>query len=224
MLNLVLAATSFAAIHLLVSGTRVRDTLVLRIGAPAYLGLFSLVSAGVLAWLIVAYAKVRVPEVTPLVEWRWIAVVCVFVAFVFATLGLMTRSPTAVGGETLLADGQGPTGIHRITRHPFLWGVALWSVTHMVFNAGLPHLLFFGAFAVVALAGTVSIDQKRARIHGDSWQRYAAVTSNVPFLAVAQGRNKIAWGELGVVKLLVAVGLFALIAALHARMFGVTPF
>ena len=224
MLNLVLAAACFAAIHLLVSGTGVRDTLVLRMGAPAYLGLFSLLSAGVLAWLIVAYARIRVPEVTPLVEWRWVAVICVFVAFVFATLGLMTRSPTAVGGETLLAEGQGPTGIHRITRHPFLWGVALWSVTHMVFNAGLPHLLFFGTFAVVALAGTVSIDQKRARIHGDSWLRYTAVTSNVPFLAVAQGRNKVAWGEMGAVKLLLAAIVFAAMAALHARMFGVQPF
>jgi uncharacterized membrane protein len=224
MISLALAAASFSGIHLLVSGTQARDALVARLGAGPYRGLFSVASAGSLAWLIVAYSRVRVPEATPFMQWRWLASVSVFLAFALVTLGLLTRSPTAVGGEKLLASGRGARGIHRVTRHPFLWGVAIWSATHIVFNPGLPHLLFFGTFLVVALAGTVSIDQKRVRAYGESWRRYAAETSNVPFLALVQRRNRIAWSEFGVLKLLLAAGAFALAAALHARVLGVAPF
>jgi uncharacterized membrane protein len=223
MLSLALAALCFCGIHLFVSGTRVRDALVIRLGAPAYLGLFSLASAGLLGWLIFAYVHARAPEPTPFPAWRWLAAVMVFVAFVFIVLGLAARSPTAVGGEKLLADGVAPTGIHRITRHPFLWGMALWAATHMVFNPGAPHWLFFGTFALVALAGTAAIDAKRARIFGESWQRYVAVTSNVPFLAIAQGRNQLVWRELGAAKLAAAAAVFALVIALHAKFFGVAP-
>jgi uncharacterized membrane protein len=45
--------------------------------------------------------------------------------------------------------------------------------------------MFFGAFAVTALAGTVSIDAKRRRALGPGWQTFAAQTSIVPFAAIA---------------------------------------
>ena len=51
----------------------------------------------------------------------------------------------------------------RVTRHPFLIGVGLWAVLHLVANGDVASFIFFGAFAVTALAGTVSIDAKRRR-------------------------------------------------------------
>ena len=52
MLSLIAAATFFLAIHLLVSGTRLRDALTGRIGQGPYMGLFSLASvAGLVAYL-----------------------------------------------------------------------------------------------------------------------------------------------------------------------------
>lgn len=224
MLSLTLAAFSFAAIHLLVSGTRLRDVLVARFGERAYRGLFSLVSAGMLTWLILAYSKVRVPQVTPFFEYRWLAAVLLLVAFMFIVLGLMTPGPTIVGGEKLLAQDDNARGIQRVTRHPFLWGVALWAATHVVFNYGLANALFFGAFLAVALAGTASIDAKRARRYGEQWQRYARRTSNVPFAAIVAGRNQLRWDEFGVPKLLAALAAYILFALMHARFFGVAPF
>lgn len=224
MLSLTLAAFLFAAIHLLVSGTRLRDVLVLRLGERAYQGLFSLVSAAVLAWLIVAYSKVREPQVTALFEYRPLAAALMFIAFSFIVLGLLARSPTIVGGEKVLEQDDSARGIHRITRHPFLWGVALWAAVHMAFNPSLPHVMFFGTFLLVALAGTVSIDQKRARRFGSLWERYAGRTSNVPFAAIIAGRNQMIWRELGIPKLLAALAAYVFFAALHARFFGVGAF
>ena len=55
MTNLIAAMAVFVLIHLLVSGTRLRDALTGRIGEGPYMGLFSLASVGCLTWLILAF-------------------------------------------------------------------------------------------------------------------------------------------------------------------------
>ena len=223
MTNLALAAVAFAAMHLLIAGTRARDALVARLGEKPYRGLFSLASAVVLGWLIWAWAEVRQPAVTSLLDLRWLAALLVFVAFLLVVLGVSTPGPTIVGGEKLLNREEPARGIHRITRHPFLWGVALWALVHLAFNPEPANGVFFGTFALVAVAGTFSIDAKRARHFGEAWRRYAGATSNIPFAAIAQGRNRLALGELGWIKLAAAVVAYGLFVALHARFFGLPP-
>ena len=60
--NLIAAAAFFVLLHLIVSGTRMRDALVGRIGQNAYMGLFSLASVAGLAWLGMAFADARTAE------------------------------------------------------------------------------------------------------------------------------------------------------------------
>ena len=55
MLNLVAASAYFLLIHFGVSGTRLRDTLVLRLGEGPYRGAFALASVIGLVWMIYAY-------------------------------------------------------------------------------------------------------------------------------------------------------------------------
>ena len=221
--SLALAAFTFTSLHLLVSGTRLRDALIARLGERPYRGLYSLASAVALGWLIMAYVKVRVPQPTPLPELRGIADLLVLIAFVFIVLGLLTPGPTLVGAEKLLEREDNARGVHRITRHPFLWGVSLWALVHMAFNPEAAGLLFFGTFAVVGIVGTFSIDAKRARLHGELWSRYAAKTSNLPFAAIAQGRNTFSLGEIGAARLAAAGVAFALFAYFHAKLFGLPP-
>lgn len=223
MTNLILAALAFAGLHLLVSGTTARDALVARLGEKAYRGLFSLASAVTLAWLIMAWAKVRVPMPTPLPALKGPADLLVLLAFVFVVLGLLTPGPTIVGAEKLLEKEDNVRGVHRITRHPFLWGVALWALVHLALNPEPANLAFFGTFALVAIAGTFSIDAKRARLYGQLWPRYAAKTSNVPFAAIAQGRSRLALGEIGFLKVAAGLLAFGFFAYFHARFFGLPP-
>ena len=223
MIWLAAGAILFVGIHLLISGTRLRAQLAGRLGERAYMGLFSLLSAGALTWMIVAFARYNTPVPTALMQQRWLAAAGVLVAFVFVVLGLLTPGPTAVGGDAVLDSPEPARGIHRITRHPFLWGVALWAAVHLVFNPQPAGLWFFGAFLVLALIGPPSIDAKRAAKFGEKWARYAAVTSNVPFLAIAQGRNRLVPRELGVIKLAIALAAFAGFLLLHPMLFGVHP-
>jgi uncharacterized membrane protein len=222
--SLILAALFFVGIHALISGTALRSVLVGRLGEKAYLGLFSLLSALALTWLIMAFKRAHVVTPTAWLEYRWVAALLVFVAFEFSVLGLMTRGPTGVGGESALDLPEPARGIQRITRHPFLCGFAIWSGTHLLFNPEPAALWFFGAFLALSLIGPALIDAKRAKKFGAKWQAYAAVTSALPFLAIAQGRNRFVFSEMGLHKLIIAALVYAGFAMLHARFFGIAPF
>ncbi len=219
-----LAASFFVGIHLLVAGTRLRDVIVRAIGERAYLGLFSLVSLAGIVWLSQSWA--RAEPMAPLWQLpllRSIAFVGTFVAFEFAVIGLTTPSPTAVGSEEALDSQEPARGMLRVTRHPFLWGVAIWGLCHLLVNPDPPSLLFFGALLGLALLGPPSIDAKRLRAHGARWERFAAVTSNVPFVAIFQGRNRLAIREIGAWRIALGFGLYLGLLAVHAWLFGASP-
>lgn len=194
---LLLFAASFTAIHLLVSGTRMRGWLIGRIGAGPYMALFSVASALTLGGMIWSYLAVRVPQASEWYALRHLAAVLMWPAIYLILAGVTTPGPTAAGGESRLGDAEPVTAIHRISRHPFLIGMAIWSGVHLSFNPDWASRVFFGAFFVVSVVGTVSIDHKRARQHGAAWLRYAERSSIVPFVAVLRGRTPMVWSELG---------------------------
>jgi uncharacterized membrane protein len=223
--NLAAATAFFLAIHFGVSGTPLRARLVHATGEKAFRGLFSLASLAGLVWLVIAYRRAPHVELwAPLVILKPIAAPLVLIAFLFAVIGLATPSPTVAGMESQLSRSDAPVrGIVRITRHPFLWGTALWAVVHLIINGDLASLILFGSLFVLALGGTVSIDKKRRDRFGEHWNRFALATSNVPFAAITSGRNHLgeALREIGIVRPLIAVAIFAAAFALHARLFGV---
>lgn len=221
MLNLVVASAFFLLIHFGVSGTRLREVLVARLGAGPYRGLFSLASLVGLVWMIFAYRHApSVPLWGVLIGFRPVTYVLVLLAFLFVVIGIMTPSPTSTGMESTLAKGtEIARGMVRITRHPFLWGIALWALAHLIVNGDLASLILFGALLVLAVGGTAAIDAKRQRDFGEQWSAFAKVTSSVPFAAIAGGRNQLApaLGEIGVVRVLAAIILYGVAFYLHGR-------
>ncbi|HKU43721.1 MAG TPA: NnrU family protein [Polyangiales bacterium] len=224
--TLIAAALAFAALHLLVSGTGLRGVLVARLGAGPYRGLFSLATVGTLVFVRRSYSHAFATDN----QYYWVlpyaqhmAAPIMLVAVFFAVAGLSTPSPTAVGQEKLLAQGAQPRGIQHVTRHPFLWGVALWATFHLAANGDAASLVLFATFLIVALLGTRSIDRKRERALGDAWRSYAARTSNLPFLALAQGRTQLAWREIGWWRPLLALVVFGALVSLHPLLFHAYP-
>ena len=221
MLNLIAASAYFLLIHFGVSGTRLRDGLVARLGEGPYRGMFALASVLGLVWMAYAYRHApAVPTWGLVLGFRPAAYLLVLIAFIFVVIGLATPSPTQVGMESTLTRGpDSARGMVRITRHPFLWGVALWALVHLIVNGDLASLVLFGSLLVLALAGTAVIDAKRRRGCGAGWMQFAAVTSNVPFAAILAGRNRLgpALAEIGVWRPLVAIAVYALAFYLHAR-------
>lgn len=227
MTMLVAAAAVFLLIHLLISGTRVRDAITGVIGQGPYMGLFSLASVGALTWAGFAYAAARRgPDPafwTAMPATKWIQLGVTLVAFLLAVPGLLTPNPTSVRQEAALERPDAVKGVLRITRHPFLCGVALWAAGHLMVNGDLASLILFGSLLVLAVFGPLSIDAKRRRALGESWDAFAQKTSAVPFAAIVQGRQKLALGEIGWWRLALAVVLWAALVWAHPFIFGVSP-
>lgn len=222
MASLFAACAFFVGIHVFISGSPLRGVIVRRVGAPAYLALFSLLSLGGMVWLVLAYGRAEgvwlwsAPQAL-----RWAAPPVALVAFAFAVIGLTTPSPTATGGESRLDVDEPAQGILRVTRHPFLWGVALWAALHVALNGNSAALVLFGSLLLLALIGPLLIDAKRKRVHGPKWERFAAVTANVPFAAILAGRNVLRLGEIGVWRFVAALLLWAATLVLHPWLFSV---
>ena len=229
MTNLIVAAAAFLLLHLVVSGTRVREAAIEAVGRGGYLGLFSLASLGLLVWLGIAYGGVW-HDVGDKSYWQFtgtneiiarsIQLVLQLIALMFVVTGLSTRNPTTVGSEGALENPEVVQGVLRVTRHPFLWGVAIWAAGHIMVNGDLAGLILFGTMFVLALFGTVSIDAKRERALGQQWKAFAAKTSNVPFGAILSGRQKLNIGEIGFARLGSALLLWAVVLGAHPHVFG----
>jgi uncharacterized membrane protein len=220
---LVLAAGVFLITHF-VSSTPLRSGLVGMLGENAYLGLYSLVSLAALAWLIWAYARAPYERLWVGDEFKVWAVVLMPVSLILLTAGLLSKNPSAVRQESLLRSMGEPRGILRVTRHPIQWGIALWALLHLIARGDTASVLFFGGFAVLALLGTVLIDARKAKALGVDWQRFASLTSNIPFAAIVQGRNRFRFDEIGWTKVSIGLALYLVLVLLHPYLFGVRPY
>ena len=226
MVSLICAAAFFVLLHLLVSGTRVRNALTGAIGQGPYMGVFSLASVAGLAWLGFAFAAARTAswnlaywQATPVT--RTIQLALMLLALLLVVPGLTTPNPTSVAQEGALDRPDVVKGMLRITRHPFLWGVAIWAAGHLLVNGDRAGVVLFGSLLVLAIGGTTSIDAKRKRALGDKWNAFAAQTSNIPFAAILAGRQSLEIGEIGWWRILLAVAIYAALLVGHPYAFGV---
>ena len=224
MSQLIFAALFFIALHVGVAGTSARDRAIEKLGENIYRAAFSLLSIFGIVWLSHAYRITTYIETWGQLAWfKPIAAILMLLVFLLAVLGMATPNPMAVGGENLLMADAPARGIHRVTRHPFLWGVALWAFVHLVANGDAASLVLFGSLFVLVLVGMVSIDAKRKKACGLHWDNYAAATSIIPFQAIKQGRNQLVIVEFKVWQLVLALVLYLAVIHFHQSWFGVSP-
>ena len=216
---LVLATAAFLLTHF-VSSTPVRAALVNAVGEWPYRGLYSLVAAVTLGWMIWAYAQAPRGELlwTPL---RLLPLLLMPFSLILVVTGYW-RNPTMVGADRLLKSDDPARGMIRITRHPLMWGVMLWAIAHMLARADVNSIVFFGGFFILAALGTVLLDSRKSP--DPDFQRFAAVSSNIPFLAIAQGRNRLVWREIGGLRPAIGLAAFVALFLLHPWLFGARPY
>lgn len=223
-----LALAAFVLLHIGVSATPLRAALVKRIGEAPYRGIFALASIGVLAWMLFAYGAARDDPANANLwtapDWgRHVTATLLLVGFLLGVTGLLTPGPTSAGFEGALKKPDAAKGILRVTRHPFLWGVALWGIGHLAANAETTSLMLFGGLAAMSLLGTRSIDRKSRARDPEHWEAFRQATSNIPFAAIVQGRNRFNAGET-LPRMLLALLVFGAVAYFHGPIFGQKAF
>lgn len=218
-LALLAAATAAFVLTHLVSATPLRARLVAALGEWPYRGLYSALAFATLGAML--WAFIRVPRELLWAGWRELPLVLMPFALILIVTGYR-RNPTMVGAEALLKSDDPARGMIRITRHPIMWGIMLWAAAHIVAAGELRALIFFGGFLLVALLGTLSLDRRKRA--DPNWPRFAAATSHVPFVAIAQRRNHFPWQEIGWARPLIGLAVYAVLLVLHPWLFGVRPY
>jgi uncharacterized membrane protein len=222
LLSLAIAGVAFCGSHTLLSSTRLRGSLRDQIGEQGFLLIYSLTALVTFAWFVVAYARAPLfPVWTPPVWTAYVPIAVMPLATILLVAGYSTRNPTAVGMErSARADDPAP-GVMRVTRHPIMWAIGLWALSHLAVNGDLSSIWFFGMTAALALGGTILIDRKKQLALGSHWHRLASVTSNVPFAALITGRTRLRWRDIGILRPLAAVLLYAVLFLGHPFFTGV---
>lgn len=148
----------------------------------ARLGLAAVALAGV-AMILLGHARAAYTFVwLPPAPVRTLILPLMFIAFIFVAATFV------------------PSNVRRFTRRPALWGVALWSIAHLLAKENLAAIVFFSGFGLLALVELGSLSRR----------------------GVERSRFRQAWLK---ESLTVAAGgiMFIIIFYAHGALFGASP-
>ena len=203
MQQLVLAMAVFVGTHFLMSHP-LRAPLVARLGEGGFSGVYSLVSLVSFGWAVMAFRD------APMGAYLWqpgdghwaIASGLVLVGAILF-VGSLIGNPAMPAPGAADAARKPVHGVFHITRHPMMWGFALWAVGHMLVAPYAASLILTGGILILALGGSAGQDHKKARLMGDAWRDWSSRTSFMPFGTQIGGRSSwaTAWPGLRIVAL-----------------------
>jgi len=220
---LALATTLFVGGHFLLSHP-LRAPLRKALGERGFLALYALLVGAAFAWMLFAYGAAPRSELWGKAEWmRWPLILLMLPASILLVCGLAAPNPLLVGREALLQRREVGSGIFAVTRHPMNWGIGLWALGHLIMNGEAATVILTGGTALLALAGSWAQERRKAVEAGAPWQRFAAATSFLPFLAIAQGRARFSLREIGYSRLAAGVLLYYALLHGHRYVIGVSP-
>ena len=204
-MGLFFSAILFVGLHFLMSHP-LRRPLVQAMGEKAFQGLYSVISLLTFGGMIYFYHAIgREPErLWDAGDAGWIAGTILMWLGAILFVGSFIKNPSLVGAR---GPKGGPTGVFKITRHPMMWGFAIWAGVHLMIIAAPKALVFDGAIILLALAGAAGQDRKKARQFGENWHDWTAQTAFVPFTR--------GLGNHGAVALIGGTVLFFLATWLH---------
>jgi uncharacterized membrane protein len=216
-IELLVAAIIFVGSHFFLSSSRLRALMVARLGEGGFRAVYSGVAFLLLVWMVIAYRATPRTDVwfpPPLVI--EVPLIVMPFALLFLVCGLTQSNPTStLPGRRLPPERPAP-GILAVTRHPVLWALGLWALSHLLASGELASLILFASLAFLALYGTRVLDEKKRQSWPpEDWQRFSAATSNIPFAAMASSRNQWRMKEIGWWRLAVAALLYVVIIGLH---------
>jgi uncharacterized membrane protein len=186
--GLALATAAFVGTHLALSHP-LRTRLVQNVGEAGFTGVYSIVAAATLLWMILAWRAIGVSVplwIAP--DWWWPVASAVMLFASILLVGSFVRNPAFPHPGAAKHAGAAPKGVFAITRHPMNWSVALWALVHLSLWLSPKIVVVTVGMLVLALAGSVGQDRKKRSVMGEPWRRYEARTSFVPFGALLTGK------------------------------------
>lgn len=221
-----LAMVLFTGSHFVPRLGGLREWLIGVVGRRTYFSVYGLLSLILLGWVIAAAANAPFVELWQQFPWtRWVPNLAMPVAVLLVSFGAGVRQPHTLGGKRNAAFDPSRPGFAAVSRHPLLFALALWALSHLAPNGDAAHVILFGSFALLALAAVAAFDLKARRTLGqDDAAQFFAVTS---LLSVRPLFDTVWLRQMGPALLgrgLAALLLWLALLHLHAPVIGAVPF
>ena len=134
----------FIGVHLIPMIVSLRLRLIEKLGEPIYKSLFALASA--IGFIMLLMGKGR-SEYIPLYD--------------APTWAPFLAKVVMLPGFVLLIAAYYPNNIKRLVKHPMLWGVLIWSASHLLANGDKASVLLFGGFFVFSVLDLISMNWRK---------------------------------------------------------------
>lgn len=212
LLSLGAASVAFVGTHFALSHP-LRAPLVRAVGAGPFLGIYSLVALATFAWMALAFRAAPPADLPGSGEIGWgIATLLTLPALVLL-LGSLRGNPALPDPGAAKAAERDPSGVFAVTRHPMMWGFALWAISHIVLWWSVRTLVVAGAVLILALLGAHMQDRKKRVLMGEAWAGWEAKTRYWPRWSALPRAGALLW--------LLAFALWLLVTWSHIHAAGI---
>ncbi|MGB3469698.1 MAG: NnrU family protein [Erythrobacter sp.] len=205
--NIAFVGTHFAMSHPL------RASMVRAFGDLGFQIVYSLVSLATLGWVYFAFKAAPPADLGGSGEIGWIIATALTLPAMVLFAGSVLGNPAL---PTPMAQDQArskPRGALVVTRHPMMWGFALWAASHMILFWSTRTMVTAFAIGFLALVGAHIQDRKKRVLMGEAWSQWESNTSYWPRLG--------AFAKVGAVPLVLGTVLFAGLSWLHMPLGGI---
>lgn len=180
-ITLIAANAAFVGTHFLMSHP-LRSPMVKAIGAGGFTAAYSIVSFATLGWVYFAFKAAPPADLGGSGEAGWIIATLLTWPAMVLLAGSLIGNPAL---PTPMAEAQAraePKGVFRVTRHPMMWGIGLWALSHMALMWSTRTLVTALAMGILALVGAKLQDAKKEVLMGEAWAAWESKTSYWPQL------------------------------------------
>ena len=189
---LLAAAVAFVGTHFALSHP-LRAPLVRAMGEVGFLGFYSLVAFATLGWMIVAFRDAPAGDLAGSGDAGWIAATFLTIPALLLFLGSLRKNPALPNPGATTAISREPSGVFAVTRHPMMWGFALWALSHIVLWWSWRTLIVSVAVLFLALVGAHMQDRKKVALLGAEWTPWESKTSYWPRWGKLPGAGLVLW-------------------------------
>jgi len=183
MTMLIVASAAFVGTHFLMSHP-LRSPMVGALGEKWFGGVYTIVSLLTFGWIIWAYPAASAEAPAPLWDAGqvgWIVATLLMWLGSVLFVGSLRRNPAFPRAGKVIERIDEPNGVYSITRHPMMWGFAIWAVVHAIVNPKPASLVLSATIAFLALVGAALQDEKKARQLGQVWLDWRSKTGFIPY-------------------------------------------
>lgn len=181
LITLAAANAAFVGSHFAMSHP-LRAPMVKALGAGGFTLAYTVVNFAMLGWVAHAFTNSDSLDLPGSGEAGWI------IASGLTWLAMVLLAGSFVGNPALptpMAEAQAraePKGVFRVTRHPMMWAIGLWALSHMVLFWSTRTMITAFVMGVLALVGARLQDGKKAALMGEAWAEWSSRTSYWPRL------------------------------------------